>query len=79
MQRLKSVLSKVLGIHEDEIRDELTPRDVPNWDSMNALILVSELESTFKVRFTSAQVTGVKCVGDIKQVLQSHGVIFHED
>ena len=78
MQKLKSILAKVLGIGEDEITNELTPRDVANWDSMNALILVSELESAFKVRFTSAEVTGVTCVGDIKKVLQNHGVIFHE-
>ena len=79
MKRLKHILCKVLEIGEDEIYDRLTPRDVTTWDSMNALILVSELERTFDVRFTFAEVTGVQCVGDIKDVLRKHGVVLHED
>lgn len=74
MKRLYGILSKVLGIQENEIKDHLTPNDVPGWDSFNALILVSELESAFKVKFTYPEVTGVKCVGDIKTMLRKHNV-----
>ena len=74
MKQLKAILSKVLRIPEVEIKDSLTPADVEAWDSMNALILVSELERSFKIRFTYADVTGVKCVGDIKAALARYGV-----
>ncbi len=74
MNKLYPVLSKILGIAEKDIKDHLTPNDVPGWDSFNALLLVSELEAAFPVKFTSAEVTGVKCIGDIKTVLKSHGV-----
>lgn len=78
MQRLRRSLSKVLGIKEDGITEALTPGDVETWDSFNALLLVSELENTFAVKFTAAEVTGVKCVGDIKKILEGHGVEFKE-
>ncbi len=74
MNKLHTLLSKVLGIPEPDIKDHLTPNDVPGWDSFNALILVSELESAFKVKFTYAEVTGVQCIGDIKTMLRKHGV-----
>ena len=74
MKRLKSILSKVLNIPPDEIQDPLTPNDVEGWDSMNALILVSELERSFKIKFTYADVTGVKCIGDIKTALTRLGI-----
>ena len=74
MKRLYSILSKVLGLSEKEIKDQLTPGDVPGWDSFNALILVSELEAAFKVKFTYPEVTGVKCIGDIKTMLGKHNV-----
>ena len=74
MKRLHKILCSILQIQEAEIRDTLTPSDVPSWDSFNALLLVSELESTFKIKFTLAEVTGVQCVGDIKKVLQTKGV-----
>lgn len=74
MRRLNDILCRVLQIGEAEIRDELTPADVPSWDSFNALLLVSELESAFKIKFTFAEVTGVQCVGDIRKILQSKGI-----
>ena len=74
MKRLKKVLCEVLKMKEEEITEELTPNDVKMWDSMNALILVSALESTFNVKFTLVEVMGVKCIGDITKLLKKHNV-----
>lgn len=74
MDRLKQILSKVLGIDEGQITDETSPDDVETWDSFNGLMLVSELESEFNVKFTMNEVTSVKCVRDIKEALKRHGV-----
>lgn len=78
MNRLKTILSKVLEIEEDKINDELSPGDVETWDSFNGLILVSELEDGFKIKFTMEEVTSVKCVRDIKETLKRHGVILDD-
>ena len=75
MNQLYQILSKILGIEVSAIQDRLTPNDVPGWDSFNALLLVSELETAFKVKFTYAEITGVHCIGDIKTMLASHGVV----
>ena len=74
MKRLKKVLCDVLKMKEGDIADELTPNDVETWDSINALILVSVLESTFNVRFTLVEVMSVKCIGDITKLLRQHNV-----
>lgn len=75
MKRLMEILSKIFGMPEAELLDHLTPNDVPGWDSFNALLLVSELEATFKTKFTTAEITSVKNIGDIKKLLKSHGVL----
>lgn len=74
MDRLKNLLSKVLGIDPKSITDETSPANVESWDSFNGLVLVSELEKQFKVKFTIDEVTSVKNVGDIKKALKKHGV-----
>lgn len=79
MKRLKAILSNILDIDEDSITDEMTPDDVETWDSFNGLMLVSELESNFNVKFTMDEVTSVKCVGDIKNSLIKHGITLEED
>ena len=78
MKRLKSILSKTLEIEESRITDSMTPGDVETWDSFNALLLVTELESVFNIKFTIDEVTSVKCVGDIRKALQNHGVTLQD-
>ena len=74
MNKLYHVLSKVLGISEDQISDDTSPKNTERWDSFNGLMLVSELENEFNVHFTMDEVLSVKCVKDIKETLQKHGV-----
>ncbi len=73
MEKLEDILSRVLRIAKEKIRDELTPQDVAEWDSLNALILVSALESNYGIKFISAEVVSVKCIGDIKTILRNKG------
>ena len=79
VKRLKKVLAQVLGVPAKEITGALSPADVPSWDSFNGLMLVSELETTFKVKFTMDEVTAVRCVGDIQKALERHGVHLEGD
>lgn len=79
MQRLKSILSKILEIKEVEITDDTSPDNVESWDSFNGLMLASELENEFKVKFTMEEVVAVKCVKDIKESLKKHGVNLQEN
>ena len=79
MKRLKTILSDVLEISVDDITGETQPETVESWDSFNGLMLVSELEARFNVKFTMDEVTSVKCVNDIKNSLVSHGIELKED
>lgn len=74
MSKLSKILSKILGVNEGEITNESSPDNIPSWDSFNGLMLVSELEDTYKINFTVDEVMNVKKVKDIKKALIDHGV-----
>lgn len=74
LKKLHTILSKVLGVDEGAITDTMSPDTVESWDSYNALMLVSELETSFNVHFTMDEVVAVKNVGDIKAALKRHEV-----
>ena len=78
MDRLKAILSKVLGIGAASINDKTSPDNVESWDSFNGLMLVSELEKEFNVKFTMEEVMSVKNVKDIKESLKKHGIKLNE-
>ena len=76
MQSLNKILSKVLDLDENQINDELGPHNTENWDSFNALLLMTELEKNFKANFSIEEVSAVKNVGDIKRILKRYGKNF---
>lgn len=72
--RLKELLARVLGISKESINDETSPDNVDSWDSFNGLMIVSELEREFNLKFTMEEVTSVKNFKDIKKNLAKYGV-----
>lgn len=73
-KKFKAILTRVLEIPEPKVTDALVLESLPSWDSFTALMLVSELESGFDVRFTMDEITTIKSVGDIKKSLQNRNV-----
>ena len=69
--KLLDILSKVFLLDKDKITDDLRRKDFEPWDSMNHLILVSEIENEFEIFFEDEEVVELWTVGDIKKVLSS--------
>jgi len=73
MSKLSHVLSSVLGVPEESVRPEMSPDNTPTWDSLNAIILLTEIEKAFDVRFDFAEAMAVKNVADIHVLVSSKG------
>jgi len=71
---VNAIVAKVFSIPESEVNDQSSPENIESWDSFNGLVLVDELETHFKVKFTISEITDVKNVADIKQHLKNHNV-----
>lgn len=54
--------------------ETLTPKDVPNWDSMNYLLFIAELEKEYGVSFTMDEVLSAQSLGDVKRALIQKGI-----
>ena len=71
---VNAIVAKVFSILESEVNDQSSPENIESWDSFNGLVLVDELETHFKVKFTISEITDVKNVADIKRHLKNHNV-----
>jgi acyl carrier protein len=69
-QKLKAVIGKVLGI-QPETYSKISTDTVAEWDSMNHLILIGEVEKEFGVKFTTDEVIRIKGMDDILQLLKN--------
>lgn len=73
MNKFENIVSKVLGIEENSVKDHLSRGDIGGWDSMNHLILISELENGFDVRFNESDIERVERLGDFRDALRRRG------
>ena len=76
--RLYNLVAKVMNIQSSAINDESSPESIENWTSFNGYVLLYELETEFKVKFTIDEVMDVKKIADIKRHLKNHGVILND-
>lgn len=78
MKKLKKILTKVLGVKPGRINDKTSPENVKTWDSFHGILLVTELENGYGIKFTMEEVLSVRNVGDIKKALKKYGVKIEE-
>jgi acyl carrier protein len=71
MKTFNQIVSSVFSLSETEINDELSSKDIANWDSMNYLMLIADLEKEFSVSFSMDEVMNAQTLGDIRQIIES--------
>jgi len=72
--RVQEIFRSVLGKPDLIVHDGLAAKDVDNWDSVNNIVIVMELEEKLGVTFTTAELAGMQDVGDLFRCLASKGV-----
>ena len=77
-QKLYQIISNVMDVPISELTDESSPNTLENWDSYNGLLLVDELESEFKVKFSVEEIYDVHSIADIKKHLTHHDVVLND-
>lgn len=76
-KRLYDLVAKVMNAQSSIISDESGPESI-GWTSFKGYVLLYELESEFKVKFTIDEAMDVKKIADIKRHLHNHGVVLND-
>lgn len=74
-KKLYDLIAKVMNVPASSINDDSGPESIESWTSFKGYVLLYELESEFKVKFTIDEAMDVKKVADIKRHLGNHGVV----
>lgn len=69
-QRLNQVFRDVFDDDSITVNPNTTANDIEDWDSLNHITLIDAVESEFKVHFTMGEVSGMKNVGEMAQIIK---------
>lgn len=68
---LKAVILRTLKIDDWELTDATVAVEVPGWDSLSHINVLSAVEKHFNVRFKNLEILRLKSVGDLQRLLES--------
>ena len=69
-ERLNEVFRDVFDDDSIEVNEDTTANDIEDWDSLNHITLIDAVESEFGVRFTMGEVSSMKNVGEMAQIIK---------
>ncbi len=77
MERLK-IVEKITGIFREifndnaiVLSDSLTADDVATWDSLSHMLLITEIEDQFNIKFKLRELNKMKNVGALISIIQT--------
>lgn len=77
-KRLYELIGRVMNVPATAITDNSGPESIESWTSFKGYVLLYELETEFKVKFTIDEAMDVKKVTDIKRHLNNHGIVLND-
>ena len=67
--RLNAVFREVFDDESITVSENTTAADIEDWDSLTHIQLIAAVEGEFGVKFTMKQVSSMKNVGEMAQII----------
>ena len=68
-EKLNEVFRDVFDDEDITVNDATTADDIEDWDSLEHINLVVAVEKCFGIKFTMGEVTGMKNVGEMADII----------
>ncbi len=72
-ERINTVFRDFFDDDDIEVDASTTADDIDDWDSLSHITLMSAVEEEFGVRFTMGEVSGMKNVGEMAEIIKARG------
>ena len=70
-KNVESVFKNILEIDNIEIKESFNNKDVDGWDSLTHIMLIVEIEKTFKIKFLSSEIISWNNIGEMIDCIES--------
>jgi len=69
MKKLNQIISGVLRMKEEELKDGLTMQDLESWDSLKHMDLITSIEKDFDIQFSMDEILIMTDIKTIKKIV----------
>jgi acyl carrier protein len=75
MSDLHHLFARILGEPVNRITDATSPKTLSSWNSLRHVQLVMEIEASYDVTFTTAEIIGLTSFAGVREMLQRKGAL----
>jgi acyl carrier protein len=68
-QKLKNVILTVLRLDDFDLRDGTRAAEVPGWDSLTHVAILTAVEAEYAIRFRSLEILRLRNVGELQALV----------
>lgn len=72
--KVRDTIISVLQINESDFSEDLAIGEIPEWDSVNHVLLIQEIEETFNINIDVTDAIDIEDVFDIFAVLKKYNI-----
>tara|TARA_B100001778_G_C18515279_1_gene596138 strand:- start:518 stop:754 length:237 start_codon:yes stop_codon:yes gene_type:complete len=76
LEKYKKVFTEALSIDQSKFDDKVKYNDIPEWDSIGHMTLISELEENFSISIDTDDIVDFSSFEVGKKILSKYGVKF---
>lgn len=70
-EKLTAIFHEVFNDNNIVLNDEMTAKDVENWDSLTHMLMITKVEETFGIKFKLKELNKLKMVGDLINTIET--------
>ena len=71
LEEVTAIIKKVTKDNNASITMQTSAKDVKNWDSLNNVFIIVEMEKKFKMKFKASEVQRAKNVGELIEIISA--------
>ena len=75
IERLEKIFSSVFGNESIVLTRTTSAGDIAEWNSLNHMILISEVETAFNLKFKLKELNKMQNVGDLIDLIISKSIV----
>lgn len=71
IEKLTAIFHEIFNDNNIVLSDEMTAKDVENWDSLTHMLMITKVEETFGIKFKLKELNKLKMVGDLINTIET--------
>jgi acyl carrier protein len=71
VDKLKRIITAVVKHENFEMKNELSAADVVGWDSLTHMVIITEIEKAFGIKFKLKELNKLSNLGNLIDLIQS--------